>query len=391
MRRTTRLLWLAVLLDLAGRGSASPEVGAGPRYLASTICNREHISSAVRGGAACTARDKVIPVPWPNNTLVHQLAPTHVVVRRCSGQCHQEPHSCVATRTAARAVPVMLGRCPVAGGKCDKECARVEVTDELECGCGCRAAARDCAGPGRVWRQERCRCECEDLAGRRQCGERPGRVWDSSTCTCVCAGPQQDCLAGAVWDTTSCSCRTGPAAPVTVPAPVPAGQQRDQRESEVEQAGATWRLGWELVVIAALGLLVLLLSSVILALLARINRLTSRLRTTNSHLKVDKNLYSPCPVQPEQVKVKVGQELYSSDSEISDKQTDCSYCTDSDIKSVNTVTPPPAPASSSGSSGSGGSRAGPAGCLQCDFQHQYQAVLDTVSERSSLVSRQTHV
>ena len=32
---------------------------------------------------------QVIPVPWPNNTLVHQLAPTHVVVRRCSGQCHQ--------------------------------------------------------------------------------------------------------------------------------------------------------------------------------------------------------------------------------------------------------------------------------------------------------------
>ena len=73
---------------------------------------------------------QVIAVPWPNNTDIHQLSPSHVVVRRCSGGCHGSSF-CVAVMTRVRQVSVMMGKCPVGGGKCDKECATLQVCNDV--------------------------------------------------------------------------------------------------------------------------------------------------------------------------------------------------------------------------------------------------------------------
>ena len=50
----------------------------------------------------------------------------------------------MASSTKKRRVAVLLGRCPLGGGKCEKECASVEVEDQLECQCGCRQQAEEC-------------------------------------------------------------------------------------------------------------------------------------------------------------------------------------------------------------------------------------------------------
>ena len=151
-------------------------------FLPATSCSQSHISSSLRGEAPCQPRDKVIKVPWPNNTDVHRVTPTHVTVRRCSGGCHQDHLSCVASLTRVREVQVILGKCPVSGGKCEKECASVEVEDEVECECGCRR--KEC-GEKAEWMSDTCECECKDSVGRTECLE-GGYVWDSTQCQCGC-------------------------------------------------------------------------------------------------------------------------------------------------------------------------------------------------------------
>ena len=91
----------------------------------------------------------MVKVPWPANSSYDQLTPSHVTVKRCSGGCHGGSASCVATATSKRKVrtlltkilnsletllqvAVLLARCPLGGGACDKECATVEVEDEVE-------------------------------------------------------------------------------------------------------------------------------------------------------------------------------------------------------------------------------------------------------------------
>ena len=90
----------------------------------------------------------MVKVPWPTNSSYDQLTPSHVTVKRCSGGCHGGSASCVATATSKRKVrtlltkiltsletllqvAVLLARCPLGGGACDKECATVEVEDEV--------------------------------------------------------------------------------------------------------------------------------------------------------------------------------------------------------------------------------------------------------------------
>ena len=90
----------------------------------------------------------MVKVPWPTNSSYDQLTPSHVTVKRCSGGCHGGSASCVPTATSKRKVrtlltkilnsletllqvAVLLARCPLGGGACDKECATVEVEDEV--------------------------------------------------------------------------------------------------------------------------------------------------------------------------------------------------------------------------------------------------------------------
>merc|ERR1719285_1447347 len=113
-----------LLLICGGQAEPGPpgcSTGSSPgstKYLASISCTKEHISVSLRCTAPCQPRNKVIMVPWPNNTSVDQLTPSHVTVRRCSGGCHSQARHCVPTHKETRSVPVLLGRCPLGGGKC---------------------------------------------------------------------------------------------------------------------------------------------------------------------------------------------------------------------------------------------------------------------------------
>jgi len=176
-------------------------------FLPSVTCSREHVSQSLSALAPCKPRDKVLKVPWPSNSSYSQLTPSHVVVRRCSGGCHGGLTSCVPTKTDKRKVSVLLARCPLGGGSCQKECATLEVEDELACGCGCRLDPSSCRPEDQEWREETCNCQCKDKAAITSCLQ-GGRAWDHQTCRCLCP-PSDPCPEDHNQDPVTCSC--GPA------------------------------------------------------------------------------------------------------------------------------------------------------------------------------------
>merc|ERR1711915_87070 len=115
-------------------------------YLGAVTCNQFHISSSLRQLSPCEPREKVIAVSWPNFTSIDHVSPSHVTVLRCSGGCHTNHQSCVASKKKKRQVAVMFGKCKhVNGGRCKKECNSMEVEDETECQCGCRGKKDECS------------------------------------------------------------------------------------------------------------------------------------------------------------------------------------------------------------------------------------------------------
>jgi len=350
-------MWLRALPSLTIlillKSVEGSDLTGSPRYLAGgAACSRDHITDSLRGLAPCRPRDKVIPVPWPNNTDIHQLSPSHVVVRRCSGGCHGSS-SCVAVMTRVRQVSVMMGKCPVGGGKCDKECAILEVEDEEECECGCaKHLEEECQAKKEThsWRGESCECQCKDQEARRRCLDSPSRLWSSSSCSCLC-NTLSSCPTGLTHDPATCSCQPARA---NLQAPA-VGEPREDRDTTLLLPHWT-----ETVVILVLASLVVILAIFSGALLRRIHNLKTKLKDTrSSHVSASPNLYSPCPISVQQslsegvlqtpiIKPLVHQpqrpnnkmyDLYSSSSSevSSERQTDLSYYTDTSL----TVTPPP--------------------------------------------------
>ena len=90
--------------------ASTPAPGpAAAVYVGSSACSQQHVRASLRGLAACVPRDKVIAVPWPNNTDIHRVSPSHVLVRRCSGGCHASGQgSCVATRVQVRVLIIVI-------------------------------------------------------------------------------------------------------------------------------------------------------------------------------------------------------------------------------------------------------------------------------------------
>jgi len=327
-------------------------------YLPATLCSRDHISSSLRGEAPCQPRDKVIVVPWPNNTDVHQLTPTHVTVKRCSGGCHQDHQSCVAFLTKTREVPVILGKCPVSGGKCEKECTSVEVKDEVECGCGCRKKQSEC-GENHVWKSDTCTCECGDSVKRTECLEGGvGRVWDSTQCDCVCP-VTLICHNDMKYDQTTCSCQPS------------MDHHKTAAIERKERSDSQHIISWEFTVICVLACLLLIFIFIIITLLSRIHILKRHIKSSSSHIPcaLSENLYTACPVSqgektnknnddpylnsPKSQKEKTNLHLFTSSSDISstppccsDKHTDSSFCSDSSDSghaSLYRQTPTPTP------------------------------------------------
>merc|ERR1712227_152258 len=102
----------------------------------------------------------------------------------------------------------MMGRCPLGGGKRDKQCASLEVEDEVECQCGCSKHLQqqcDQRRESHTWSSESCECQCKDQDAKRQCLETPGKVWDSSSCTCICQAPDT-CHTGLIYNSATCVC-----------------------------------------------------------------------------------------------------------------------------------------------------------------------------------------
>ena len=54
-------------------------------------------SADVYLGPSCEPRDTVVELPFPNDPMIAEVIPSHVLVQRCSGACHQgiTYHKCV--------------------------------------------------------------------------------------------------------------------------------------------------------------------------------------------------------------------------------------------------------------------------------------------------------
>ena len=98
------------------------------------------------------------------------MTPTHVEVLQCGGACHRSSQGCVATKTREKEVWVMVGRCGITTGKCQKECARLTVVEHLECGCDCREEEREaCPRESHRYNRDSCQCQCRDTRAKEQC------------------------------------------------------------------------------------------------------------------------------------------------------------------------------------------------------------------------------
>ena len=111
-------------------------------------CSRSQVKESLGHQASCSPRAVVMRLPWPNSTMVgggvQQMTPTHVAVMQCGGGCHRGSQGCIATATRTREVSVMVGKCGVSVGKCEKECATVTLEEHTKCGCGCQLDRVEC-------------------------------------------------------------------------------------------------------------------------------------------------------------------------------------------------------------------------------------------------------
>jgi len=163
----------------------------------------------------------------------------------------------------------MMGKCPVGGGKCDKECAILEVEDEEECECGCAKHLEEECGSKKeshMWSRESCECQCKDQEARRRCLDSPGRLWSSSSCSCLC-NTLSSCPTGLSHDPATCTCQPARAS-LQAPAPGP----REDRDTTLLLPHWT-----ETLVILVLASLVVILAIFCGALLRRIHNLKTKL------------------------------------------------------------------------------------------------------------------
>ena len=75
------VLLLLVLAPSLSSQCPGPEAGHRGHY-SPRQCSADLISQAVAASevSACQPRPQVVRLPWPNNTEVHQMTPTHVEV-----------------------------------------------------------------------------------------------------------------------------------------------------------------------------------------------------------------------------------------------------------------------------------------------------------------------
>lgn len=321
----TVLTTQCVLVSSAGCVGEEDVVVASSDYKYQPSCTNKHIGEALRANVGCRLVQTVVSLPWPNNTLVQQMTPTHISVSRCAGSCHGPGQTCLAREVSERRVEVMLGKCGVSVGTCDKECATVTVIDHLSCGCDCQLRSEDCS-PQQVLRPEVCRCECRDGEGRRQCQEE-GRAWSEDTCTCGCPlSLISQCAPGYQYDyNNTCSCL-----PTTALNQV---QEEIILEEDVKRELDMF-LGWEMILIIALGSLLIILSLIVVCLMIRLRTLRKKAACNTSLVPSTlSGQYFPCPDPCTDLTTQKNQKILSkpAQSSLSDSGSDRGKITDSSL------------------------------------------------------------
>ena len=291
IRPESILLVLLVMLKYS-LTSGCTEEPVSAKYSAQASCSGGHIGKALKAQAKCEPRMVVVQLPWPNSTMVgggvQQMTPTHVALMQCDGGCHRDSQGCIATATRTREVSVMVGKCGVSVGKCEKECATVTLEEHTKCGCGCHLDRLQCELDGlHKFKKELCQCECKDVEAKRSCLEQ-GRTWEEDSCTCGCPA-LKSCSPGNVYSTVSCMCE-----------PIKTGVQNNKvQDSDLsEKDFISWMVGWEIVTIAILLLLVLSLLSVIFSLVARLQRMRRALKMKDfSVMEGEYHIYGELPAR----------------------------------------------------------------------------------------------
>ena len=170
-------------------------------------CSSEHVRSSLSSNAGCHLQTVVVMLSWPNSTMVQQMTQTHVSVQRCGGGCHGMGQGCTVLSTHQKEVSVMVSKCGVSVGKCEKECVVVSVEEHTECGCGCQVERGECEASGlHRFREELCTYECRDTGIKQECLEQ-GRTWTVDSCSCDCPASPGLCPNSWTWEEESCSCQ----------------------------------------------------------------------------------------------------------------------------------------------------------------------------------------
>jgi len=234
-------------------------------FLPPVTCTKDHELGAVRAKVHCQPRPRLVRLPWPNDTSVHKMTPSHVEVNRCSGGCFHRQQSCLPTRVKKKKIPVLLAQCAIHSSKCDKICAEVEIDEHTDCGCECKIKRHHC-NEKQFYREELCSCHCKDLSEVQACHD-SGRVWDPGMCMCRCPlASLQQCSTNYVFDFTN-SCKCIPEESNELP-----GERKERSHNIPKNTNIT------IVVVGSLILCVFILFAVVVSLVHYVKRLKRRLR-----------------------------------------------------------------------------------------------------------------
>ena len=216
------------------------------------------------------------------------MTPTHIEVLQCRGGCHRGHQGCVATQTRVKKVPVMLGKCGINTGKCEKECAHASIEEHVECGCACELTSEDCERNTHIFNKDLCSCQCKDTTAKRQCLDQ-SRTWSEESCLCGCP-VITPCSIGMVYSNVTCNCIPEVFTNIT--------DLRMPRSS-----GDTF-FSWQIIVILALLFLILALLVTIFGLISKLHSVQRMIKLARYKTNLDqnnmKNMYCEKPIKPSQ-------------------------------------------------------------------------------------------
>merc|ERR1711892_1494557 len=174
------------------------------QYNYSASCTSEHVKETLKSDKMCSPRPVIVQLPWPNNTDVQQMTPHHISLLQCDGGCHRNSRGCVASQTRVKRVPVMVAKCGIGSGKCEKECAEVTVEEHIACECACTLSEEICESDTHRYNSDMCTCECKDIIGKRECLDQ-GKAWNENSCNCECPAVLS-CSSGTEYSNNTCAC-----------------------------------------------------------------------------------------------------------------------------------------------------------------------------------------